>query len=161
MTTGERGFTLIEVLVALLVLALGMIAVYNALGQSARNANSAREQIYGNWIAMNLMTELRLGGEWPSLGTRQGDVEFANEVWEWELDVEETPNETIRRLTVSVNLPDREGEPIVERTGFMRRPSEFPSGARVPWTGQAVPGDDVRPGTPRVRTGREGGGDDG
>ena len=56
-----RGFTLIEVLAALVIVALGMLGVIQAVTQTARNGTYLREKTLAHWIAMNLITE-RLAG---------------------------------------------------------------------------------------------------
>lgn len=134
MRLGQRGFTLVEVMVALMVLALGMVAVYNALGQAARNANGAREQIFADWIAMDRIAELRIAQDWPALGSSNGEIDYGGQVWQWEIDVQETPVDGLRRVDVSVDL-DGDGDPIATRSGFVRQAGNFPSAASVPWRG--------------------------
>ena len=55
-----RGFTLIEVLAALVIIGLGMLGVIQAVIQAANNGTYLREKTLAHWIAMNLVTERRL-----------------------------------------------------------------------------------------------------
>jgi len=64
-----RGFTLLEVLIALAVLAIGMIAVIGTAGTSTRTAAELKEETFAHWVAMNELASLRLSANWPSLGT--------------------------------------------------------------------------------------------
>ena len=55
-----RGFTLIEVMVALVVIALGMLGVIQAVSQTASNSGYLRDKTIAHWVAMNRLTEVRL-----------------------------------------------------------------------------------------------------
>ena len=76
--SSARGFTLIEVLAALVIVALGMLGVIEAVTQSARNGTYLREKTLAHWIALNVITEKRLQPEPPPVTESSGDVEFAH-----------------------------------------------------------------------------------
>src|SRR6185437_12790336 len=79
-----RGFTLLEVLVALVVVALGMSALLETLTQSARNLAALRDRTVAEWIAMNQLALARLNPNAPTVGITQGDVQnCANGNWHW------------------------------------------------------------------------------
>ena len=83
-----QGFTLIEVLVALVIVAFGMGAVLSALSSSAENISALREKSMAQWIAMNRIADERLNLNPPKPGTTEGDVKaFGNEDWHWREDV--------------------------------------------------------------------------
>lgn len=83
-----RGFTLLEVLVALVVVALGMSALLETLTQSANNVAALREKTVAEWIAMNQVALARLALNAPSPGITQGDVQScANGNWHWQQQV--------------------------------------------------------------------------
>jgi general secretion pathway protein I len=82
------GFTLIEVLVALVIVAFGMSAVLAALTSSADNISALREKSLAEWIAMNQIADERLNLNPPKPGSTEGDVKgFGNEDWHWREDV--------------------------------------------------------------------------
>lgn len=84
----ERGFTLIEVLVALVVVALGMSALLETLSASAGNIAALRDKTAAEWIAMNQIANVRLALSAPSIGTTTGDVRnCANGNWHWQQQV--------------------------------------------------------------------------
>jgi type II secretion system protein I len=86
--THARGFTLIEVLVALVIVAFGMGAVLSALSSSAENVSALREKSMAEWIAMNRIADERLSLNPPKPGTTEGDVKaFGGEDWHWREDV--------------------------------------------------------------------------
>ena len=73
----SRGFTLIEVLVALVVVALGMSAVLASLTSAADTVYFLKDKTLAEWIAFNRITEVRLQKKLPVKGKTDGDVEFA------------------------------------------------------------------------------------
>jgi general secretion pathway protein I len=83
-----RGFTLIEVLVALVIVAFGMGAVLAALSSSADNIAALREKTLAEWIALNQVADVRLNLNAPQPGVTEGDVKaFGNGDWHWRQDV--------------------------------------------------------------------------
>lgn len=133
----ERGFTLIEVLVALVVATLGLLAVTLATITSSRNANDLRERTLAHWVAMNVASELRLAGDFPSIGVRDGDADFAGADWRWEADIEGTDVEGLRRIEIRVAYAATPDEPLTELVAFVGRPS--PGIAYRDWTGPPAP----------------------
>ena len=75
------GFTLIEVLAALVIVALGMLGVIQAVTQSARNGTYLREKTLAHWVAMNVITEQRLQPSAPEVSETSDEVEFAGQRW--------------------------------------------------------------------------------
>jgi len=100
----STGFTLIEVMVALAILALGMMAVGKALNDYTVAATYVEEKTLASWIATNKLTELSIAPTWPSVGDYEEDVEFAGQQWRCEIVVEETPVTNLHRVDVSVRL---------------------------------------------------------
>lgn len=126
-----RGFTLLEVLVAVAVLGIALVAVLASAGQSLRGAAGLRERTLAHWVALNELAEIRLSGQWPDTGESDGDSELAGRQWRWELTVNTTQDEDLRRLDIRVALADAPDETITVTTGFMGRPMPrvvFPGG---------------------------------
>lgn len=117
----SRGFTLLEVLVALTIVALSLTAVAASMNQMIDAATTMRDRTYASWIAQNKITELRLSNVIPEVGTNTGEVEFGNADWEWRVVVSESGIEDFMRIDVSVSLL---GEEYVIRTvtGFVGEP---------------------------------------
>ncbi len=95
-----RGFTLIEAMVALAIVALGMIAVFMQLGRYAESAIHIETKTLASWIATNRITELSVASTWPALGKDQDDVDFAGRMWHLRIEVEKTPVDNLRRVDV-------------------------------------------------------------
>lgn len=104
-----RGFTLLEVLVALLVLALSLTALVRLSALEARALADLRERTFAHWVAANVLEETRLSEAWPATGRRSGVARMGGRQWRWELVVQATEEPSIRRLDVSVELGEGDG----------------------------------------------------
>ena len=124
----HRGFTLLEVLVALAVVSLALIAVIKTAGDTAAGTGYLREKTYAHWIAMNRMEELRIEGKWLRVGTQTGEEEMFGSEWRWIQKVSKSPNELtengMRIVEVSVIQVEGGDEdyPLVTLTGFLPNP---------------------------------------
>jgi general secretion pathway protein I len=98
----SRGFTLLEVLVALLVLALSLTALVRLSALEARALTDLRERTLAHWVAANVLEETRLAEPWPATGRRGGSARMGGRDWRWELVVQATEEPAIRRLDVAV-----------------------------------------------------------
>jgi general secretion pathway protein I len=114
------GFTLIEVVVALAIVAIGMLAVFKTIGDTVHNVGDLRDRSFATWIADNRITEMRISGEMPSVEETAGEVEFAGRRWHWVTKVSQTQVQGLRRIDVGVR---RDGDPedssLVKLAGFI------------------------------------------
>ncbi|MEP7314418.1 MAG: type II secretion system minor pseudopilin GspI, partial [Pseudomonadota bacterium] len=101
-TSPAAGFTLIEVLVALIIVAFGMGALLATLSSAADTAGVLRDKTFAQWIAMNRIAELRLRSIRPEVGKTSGDVEFAGQKWRWSQEVLDPGIAGMLRIDVSV-----------------------------------------------------------
>lgn len=112
-----RGFTLIEVLVALFVFAVAMTVLVQSGTHRAQNLNYLRDRTLASWIAADRITEIRLEPGEMNTGSRDGELEMARRTWFWEAEVSATEDDTVRRIEVAVRL-EEDGEPVARMTGF-------------------------------------------
>lgn len=134
-----RGFTLIEVLAALVIVALGMLGVIQAVTQTARNGTYLREKTLAHWIAMNLITERRLMESPPDVGTTSDELEFAGQRWHWTIEVTQTQVESLRRMDVSVRFADAaDGTALVTVAGFYGTAIGAAGGGSLAWSGTST-----------------------
>jgi general secretion pathway protein I len=116
----ERGFTLVEVVVALAIVAIGMLAVFKTIGDTTHNVSDLRDRSFAAWIADNRITEIRISGEMPSVEQTAGEVEFAGRRWHWVAKVSQTQVKGLRRIDVSVRRDgDPENSSLVNLAGFV------------------------------------------
>jgi len=132
----RRGFTLIEVLAALVIVALGMIGVIEAVTQTARNGTYLRDKTLAHWIAMNLITEQRLQSSPPEVTKSSDEVEFAGQRWRWTMVVTQTQVDSLRRMDVSVRRAEApEDSSLTTVTGFYGTAIGAAGGGIVDWVG--------------------------
>jgi general secretion pathway protein I len=112
------GFTLIEVMVALAIVALSLAAVTASMSQMIDAAQTMRDRTYASWIAQNRITQLRLAPVMPDVGASNGEVEYANTDWSWRSVVSETGVDDLYRIDVSVSLAGSD-DTIRTVTGFV------------------------------------------
>ncbi|HYM29522.1 MAG TPA: type II secretion system minor pseudopilin GspI [Steroidobacteraceae bacterium] len=106
MRDGARGFTLIEVLVALAIVAIGMAAVLGSLSSSADTVSRLRDKTFAQWFAMNRIATLRLSGQAPPTGKSNGDDDYAGRKWHWAQEVVTTEVPGVERIDVNVRPAD-------------------------------------------------------
>ena len=121
-----RGFTLLEVLIALAVLAIGMIAVIGTAGTSTRTAAELKEETFAHWVAMNELASLRLSANWPSLGTLKGHADMAGVQWNWKADIKSTSDPDLIRVDIDVSNSASPDEVISSLTGFIGQSHQLP-----------------------------------
>lgn len=132
------GFTLIEVLVALIVASLALVGVMASISQMIDASTSIRDRTYANWIAQNKITELRLQNVIPEVSQTNGEVEFADLEWAWEATISETGVENLFRVDVDIAFAGSD-DVIWRTTGFIGEPG-IPGESNRAWSigGQAV-----------------------
>ena len=116
------GFSLVEVLVALTVLAIALAAVTKTASEGAGNAAYLRDKTLGNWVAMNKITELYAMNQWPPIGQSNGDSPMGGHEWVWTMEVSATPDQDIRRVEVEVRRHEDDAGIIVSRVAFLPKP---------------------------------------
>lgn len=103
------GFTMIEVLVALAIIAIALAASIRAVGSVANSTRDLHERLLAGWSADNALAELRLTHAWPELGETEFDCPQGNLALKCTREVLATPNPIFRRVEVSVRLDGERG----------------------------------------------------
>ena len=121
--TKQSGFTLLEVMVALLVVAVSLGGAVKVIGNAASNTSRMNNKVFANWVALNQIAKLRIAKEWPKFGEQKGDSEMAGRKWAWSQMSIKTDDDNIRRIEMSVwSEDDKKSAPFVTVVGFLPKP---------------------------------------
>lgn len=118
----QQGFTLLEVIIALTVIAIGLAAVLSTVSTSVRMATGLQERTIAHWVAMNKLTEIHVMQDWPSTTKTNGSTIMAEHEWFWAMDVQETPDKSVRRVEISVRTNEEDEDSLVHLSGFVGKP---------------------------------------
>jgi general secretion pathway protein I len=136
-----RGFTLVEVLVALVIVAMGLGALMVAVNGTARTSSYLRDKTIAQWIALNRLSEVRLIISKFSQNTDTGELDFANRKWHYDTRYFNTSIGTMQRVVVRVYAGDAKtkGNPIAQAIGFLGTSLSTPGFSNVDWTQGTIP----------------------
>lgn len=116
--TAQRGFTLIEVLVALAIVAIALLAGLQATSALTRNAQRQADVLLAHLCAENEMVKVRLSRQMPAIGDSQQACEQAGRALQVSVVVRPTPNPTFRRVDAQVLT---EGNPVLRLSTIVGR----------------------------------------
>lgn len=117
----SRGFTLLEILVALAVLAIALTATARGMGMAIDTTAALRDRTLARWVAEDRLTQLELGREWPALDTKEGDADMGGRAFRWRQQTSTTPVARMRRVEVSIFAPGAD-TPLARLNGFLEQP---------------------------------------
>ncbi len=125
MTRG-RGFTLVEILVALAIVAVALAAGMRALAQGADTASALKARTLALWVAQNRLAAAQLSTPWPALGNASGDAVQAGTRFVWRASIGNTPNPAFRRIEITVADPETPDYALAQLIGFLGNPEAAP-----------------------------------
>ena len=121
-----RGFTLVEVLVALAVLAIALAAVMRAMAQAIDTTATLREHEVALWVAQNRLVQYEMSQDWPSVDTTDGDADMGGRKWYWREQVSTTPEPKIRRIEITIRETADSKETVAKLVGYLRNAAATP-----------------------------------
>ena len=121
--TRQCGFTLIEVLVALVIAGTALIAVSTLVGDYSRNLLGLQERTWAHWAAMNQVVEFQLENEWPATGTKQGEETSMPFPLHWKREVTETPYDLVRKIEIRIYRDKFDKDPLTTLTTYTGKES--------------------------------------
>ena len=121
----HTGFMLLEVLIALAILAIPLAAITLVVSQAIDTTAALRDRSIAMWVAQDRLTMHRIERDWPSLKTTTGESEMMGRSWRWQEKVISTEVAQLRRVEIEIrdeNGPDL----LVKLVGFLRDPQAKP-----------------------------------
>jgi len=113
------GFTLVEVLVALAIIAIALMSALRAAGQGTNNVAELRSRLLAGWIAENRLAEHRARADWLPLGMQRGKDSEGGLEFVWREEVIATPNPACRRITIDIFADADESHSLAHLFGFI------------------------------------------
>lgn len=123
-TDRHKGFTLLEVLVALTIVSLALGALISTSGSHATSAGYLKQKTIAHWVAMNELTKLQVQKEWPGKGDTKGSTPMAGAEWYWTRTVIETEDENARQVEFRIYLDEDRESSLTRLIGTIFRQAD-------------------------------------
>lgn len=124
----QRGFTLIEILIAMAILAIAMGALMQTAAQNASNTSGLRDRTLAQWVAANKLAELQTQKTWSPLGKTKGEMTMANSQWFWQVEVLKVHDDDLRRVEISVRKTESSKSSLYTLPGFISSSNVYANG---------------------------------
>lgn len=119
----QAGFTLLEIMIALFIVAVALGGAIKSMGNAANVSTALSDKTFAQWVGMNQLVRLKLSGKWPRPGETKGDEEMAHRKWAWLQKISTTEEKKVNRVEISVwNAANESNEPSANIVGFLARP---------------------------------------
>ena len=118
----QIGFTLIEVMVALVIIATALAATVKVVGNATSNASYLVDTSFAQWVALNELEKIKIEGKWIGAGESSGSTKMADRNWYWQRKVKTTPDKDVNRIEMSVSN-NKDDSSLVTVTGFISKPT--------------------------------------
>ena len=126
MRAEQLGFTLVEILVALAIVAIALGASITALGGAGAALHRVEEKRFAAWAAQNHLYGLRIRRAWPQRGVTNLEVELGGRRWRLDEKIFATSEPNMLRMDVTVRAMESDGNrrhgPVITVTGFLPNP---------------------------------------
>lgn len=117
-----RGFTLVEVLVALAIISIALLAAMRVAAGGTNSVGELRARLLAGWVAENVLAETRVREQWPPPGIQRGTQSQGGIEFTWRQEVIATPNVNFRRVDVRVYASPGETHALAHLAGFVVNP---------------------------------------
>jgi len=120
----QRGMTLLEVMVALLIFAVTGTAIMKAAGEHLNGVGQIEEVTLATWVANNRLAQMKLTSKWPPKNNEKGSMEMADRTWYWQQSVLKTNDDDLRSVSVTVGLSSDYENTVTTVTTFVAKPTD-------------------------------------
>lgn len=117
----QRGFTLIEVMVALTIIAISLGALLSTSGTQANSAGYLKQKTLAHWVAVNELTQVRIAKTFPDLGDNKGVTAMAKNDWYWIRTTKATEDDNARQITFTIYSDKERTRKLTSLIGYANR----------------------------------------
>ena len=120
----NKGFTLLEVLVALSICAMAGIAAMQATGEHINHLTTLEEQTYASWVAENVLVEQRSKGkDWQAKNGARGSEVMAGVEWFWKQEIAKTADKSFVKVTINIFSDEKYEQSVYELSTYLNKGS--------------------------------------
>jgi general secretion pathway protein I len=117
----NQGFTLIEIMVAVTIIAISLTALLSTSGTQANSVTFLKQKTLAHWVAVNELEQMRIGKEFPDLGDKKGSTKMANHEWFWLRTTKKTENKDAREVTFTLYADKEYQQNLTSLIGYATR----------------------------------------
>ena len=115
----NQGFTLLEVIIALGIVAIGILAVSRVITGFAETTISLEQRLLANWVASNRLETHRIYKTSPVVGVTRGSEQMADQTWYFREKITVTADPLLFRIDITVFRDKEETEEVGELYGYL------------------------------------------
>lgn len=119
----QHGFTLLEVLIALVVIAIAMTAAFQVVSSSSRSQLKLQDTTFARWVAETEMANIQLGLTPPAVGKTAGESPMAGRIWHWQRQITVAADPALRRAQITVRS-ENSSNPSASLVAFVLAPNQ-------------------------------------
>ncbi|WP_166422667.1 type II secretion system minor pseudopilin GspI [Paraglaciecola sp. 20A4] len=120
-SASQKGMTLLEVMVALVIFAMTATAIMKAASDHLASIGQIEEITFATWVANNRLAQLQLSTQWPPKNNAKGEQDMADRTWYWQQKVTKTNDKELLSVEVSVALDEKLVAPITSVVTFVAK----------------------------------------
>jgi general secretion pathway protein I len=117
----NQGFTLIEVMIALTIIAISLGALLSTSGSQANNATYLKQKSLAHWAALNELAQIRISNEFPDVGDKKGSTTMANHDWYWIRTTKKTEDKDALEVTFTMYADEDYKQNLTSLIGYATR----------------------------------------
>ena len=118
----RNGFTLIEILIALVILAVALTAAARATGSATDGARILKQRMLGQWVAQNRLNQEVIAKSFPSVGVQTGEASQAGQAFTWRQTTSGTENPNFRKIEIKVFAAGDNAYSLASLIGYLAKP---------------------------------------
>lgn len=115
----NRGFTLIEVLIALAIVAIALSAAIRAAGVATDTSQRLEQQLLASWLAQNRLASHLAQQDWPNPGQKNGEENYGGLRFHWQEQVTPTDNRYFRQIRIAISLAEQPQQELTSLVGYL------------------------------------------